>query len=191
MPCPSGLCLKLKGKQGSGPKGVDDLCFHTYGEFSPPPSSPSYLPFPQPQGPYPSLEAFIPASRPKSQTWGPNSKFWRTSQKAYFLQFWNCKELKFWNWKKKEFMKRFYKQLFYSFKTAKKLLMGTAISYFIILLPLFPSSKTIKTSWLEVRKKWYFRHVFKSPFYAVLIHPKKAVLKRQVCLRFETPDYCH
>ena len=35
-----------------------------------------------------------------------------------------------------EFMKRFYKQLFYSFKTAKKLLMGTAISYFIILLPL-------------------------------------------------------
>ena len=22
---------------GSGPKGVDDLCFHIYGEFSPPP----------------------------------------------------------------------------------------------------------------------------------------------------------
>ena len=28
------------GQQGSGPKGVDDLCFHTYGEFSPPHSSP-------------------------------------------------------------------------------------------------------------------------------------------------------
>ena len=24
---------------GSGPEGVDDLCFHTYGEFSPSPSS--------------------------------------------------------------------------------------------------------------------------------------------------------
>ena len=32
--------MKLRGEQGSGPKGVDDLCFHTYGEFSPsPPSS--------------------------------------------------------------------------------------------------------------------------------------------------------
>ena len=29
--------MKLRGKQGSGPDGVDDLCFHTYGEFSPPP----------------------------------------------------------------------------------------------------------------------------------------------------------
>ena len=26
---------------GSGPEGFDDLCFHTYGEFSPPPPSPS------------------------------------------------------------------------------------------------------------------------------------------------------
>ena len=41
VPCPRRLCLKLKGKQGSGPEGVDDLCFHTYGEFSPsPPSAP-------------------------------------------------------------------------------------------------------------------------------------------------------
>ena len=24
---------------GSGPEGADDLCFHTYGEFSPSPSS--------------------------------------------------------------------------------------------------------------------------------------------------------
>ena len=32
---------------GSGPEGVDDLCFHTYGEFSPsPPSSPSFPPSP-------------------------------------------------------------------------------------------------------------------------------------------------
>ena len=40
MPCLSRLCLKLKGNQGSGPEGVDDLCFNTYGEFypSPPPS---------------------------------------------------------------------------------------------------------------------------------------------------------
>ena len=29
--------LKLRGEQGSGPEGVDDLCFHTYGEFSPSP----------------------------------------------------------------------------------------------------------------------------------------------------------
>ena len=34
MPCLSRLCLKLR-EQGSGPDGVDDLCFHTYGEFSP------------------------------------------------------------------------------------------------------------------------------------------------------------
>ena len=39
-------------------EGVDDLCFHTYGEFSPP-SSPSYHPSPQPLGPYLSLEANI------------------------------------------------------------------------------------------------------------------------------------
>ena len=36
MPCLSRLWLKLRGEQGSGPEGVDDLCFHTYGEFSPP-----------------------------------------------------------------------------------------------------------------------------------------------------------
>ena len=41
LPCPSRLCLKLKGKQGSGLKGVDDLCFHTYGGFSSPLPSPS------------------------------------------------------------------------------------------------------------------------------------------------------
>ena len=37
VPCLSRLCLKLRGEQGSGPEGVDDLCFHTYGEFSPSP----------------------------------------------------------------------------------------------------------------------------------------------------------
>ena len=31
MPCLSRLRLKLRREQGSGPKGVDDLCFHTYG----------------------------------------------------------------------------------------------------------------------------------------------------------------
>ena len=53
---------------GSGSEGVDDLCFHTYGEFSPPTSpSPSYPPpSPKPRGPYLSLEAHIPALRPKS-----------------------------------------------------------------------------------------------------------------------------
>ena len=37
MPCLSRLCLKLKREQGSGPERVNDLCFHTYGEFSPSP----------------------------------------------------------------------------------------------------------------------------------------------------------
>ena len=36
----SRLYLKLRGEQGSGPEGVDDLCFHTYGEFSLPPPPP-------------------------------------------------------------------------------------------------------------------------------------------------------
>ena len=35
-------CLRLKGEQGSGPEEVDDLSFHTYGEFSP--SSPGIGP---------------------------------------------------------------------------------------------------------------------------------------------------
>ena len=39
VPYLSRLCLKLKGEQGSGPKGVNNLCFDTYGEFSPPPPS--------------------------------------------------------------------------------------------------------------------------------------------------------
>ena len=52
---------------GSGPEGVDGLCFHTYGGFSPssPPSSP-------PHPPPPSLEAHISASRPIFQPHGPN-----------------------------------------------------------------------------------------------------------------------
>ena len=79
VPCLSRLCFKLKGKEGSGPIGVDDLCFHTYGGFSPPPSSPPPSPPPslppqipvlrpkfQSQGQNPSLEAQIPALRPKS-----------------------------------------------------------------------------------------------------------------------------
>ena len=54
------------GERGSGPEGVDDLCFHTYGGFSPSSSSPPHPPSPQPRGPYLSLKAHIPASRPKS-----------------------------------------------------------------------------------------------------------------------------
>ena len=51
---------------GSGPEGVDDLCFHTYGGFFPPPSPPS-PPLPPPSDSDPSLKAQIPALRPKSQ----------------------------------------------------------------------------------------------------------------------------
>ena len=75
VPCLCRLWLKLRGEQGSGPEGVDDLCFHTYGEFSPsPPSIRQSVrpPFPQPPGPYLSLYAYIPASRPIPQPPGPN-----------------------------------------------------------------------------------------------------------------------
>ena len=83
----SRLCLKLRGEQGSGPEGVDDLCFHTYGEISPfwaaAPKGPVTYAFTQgkfllllrpPRTRYPnsSLEAQISALRPKSQPWGPN-----------------------------------------------------------------------------------------------------------------------
>ena len=67
------LCSKSKGMQGSGPKEVHDLCFHT-GEISPPappPLSPPFLKF-QSGVPYLSLEAQISISRPKSQPRGPN-----------------------------------------------------------------------------------------------------------------------
>ena len=53
----------------SGPERVDDLCFHAYGELSPPSPSPMYplppasRPIFQPQGPNPSLEAWIPWGR--------------------------------------------------------------------------------------------------------------------------------
>ena len=67
LPCLSRLWLKLRGEQGSGPEGVDDLCFHTCGGFSPP-SPPS----PSPPPSNPSLEAQIPVSRPKFQFRGPN-----------------------------------------------------------------------------------------------------------------------
>ena len=66
------MCILL----GSGPEGVDDLCFHTYGEFSP--SSPSSPPPPslplksQSRGLNSSLEAQIPVLRPKFQPQGPD-----------------------------------------------------------------------------------------------------------------------
>ena len=118
-------------------------------------------------------------------------------KKLNILKFWNCKNLKFWNCKKIEFMKRFYKQLFYSFKTA----YGnadfifhnfTATATATVWKKLISSVlKWKKKNRLEVIKKCYFSHVSKTPFYAVLILPKNAVSKRQLCLRFETPDYNH
>ena len=76
--------VEVEGEQGSGPEGVDDLCFHTYGEFSPPSSPPSPPPHPpplppalrpisQPRGSNPSLEAQIPTQRPRFQPQGPNT----------------------------------------------------------------------------------------------------------------------
>ena len=87
----SRLCLKLKGEQSSGPKGVNDLCFHTFGGFFPPsppfwaaaskgrcPAEhrgefPDICPSFPPSDSDPSLKAQIPASRPKSQTQSPNT----------------------------------------------------------------------------------------------------------------------
>ena len=67
---------------GSGPEGVDDLCFHT-GEFSAytPPRDPNPSFKAQisalrlkshPHGSNPSLEAKIPSSKPKSHPLGSN-----------------------------------------------------------------------------------------------------------------------
>ena len=68
VPCSSRLWLKLRGDLGSRPEGADDLCFHTWGNFSSSFSSSTAPPSPQPPGPFLSLEAHIPASRPKSQS---------------------------------------------------------------------------------------------------------------------------
>ena len=80
---------------GSGPEGADDLCFHTWGNFSfssfffssfssvPPPrlkpQSPNSSPevhFPitllGPLDPNPSLKAQIPSPKPKFKAQGPN-----------------------------------------------------------------------------------------------------------------------
>ena len=60
---PKLVVVEVEGEQGSGPEGVDDLCFHTYGGFSPPPPS-SHSPL--------SLPPQIPVSKPKFQSRGPN-----------------------------------------------------------------------------------------------------------------------
>ena len=60
------LLLKLSFL-GSGPEGVDDLCFHTYGEFTPSSSSSSS----SPSSPSPTLTQ-IQAFKPRSLPWGPN-----------------------------------------------------------------------------------------------------------------------
>ena len=60
------LCLKLKREQGSGHMGSMTYDFTQKGYSLSPPSPPS--PLPQPPGPYLSLKAHIPASRPISQS---------------------------------------------------------------------------------------------------------------------------
>ena len=57
--------LEVEGEQGSGPEGVDDLCFHTYGEFSPPGIGPLCWDS--------GLEDGIWASRLGSRTTGQNN----------------------------------------------------------------------------------------------------------------------
>ena len=42
--------LEVEGGAGQQPKGVDDLCFHTYGELSPYPQIPAKRPKPHPRG---------------------------------------------------------------------------------------------------------------------------------------------
>ena len=88
--------------------------------------------------------------------------------KANFLQFQNYKKLLSWNGA----------CMFQNF-LAKNIVPKSLF---------FPVSKRLKIAGLK-REEW--KSVFKSPFYAVLIHPKRAVSKRQVCLRFETPNYDH
>ena len=61
VPFLSSLCLKLNWEQGSSPKGVYDLSFHTFGEFSPPTPPPPL-----------SFHPKIQVLRPKSQFRGPN-----------------------------------------------------------------------------------------------------------------------
>ena len=46
-------CLSIHWSVCSGSKGVDNLCFHTYGEFFPP-----HPPSPKSPGPYFSLEGW-------------------------------------------------------------------------------------------------------------------------------------
>ena len=123
---------------------------------------------------------------------------WRTLQKAYFLQFLNCKKLKFWNCKKLNLWNVFTSNFFTVSELQKNCLWERRfhISWFYChchcLKKLISSVlKQKKKNWLEVRKKCCVSHVLKSPFFAVLILPKNAVSKRQLCLRFETPDYNH
>ena len=118
-----------------------------------------------------------------------------------------------------EFMKRFYKQLFYSFKTPKKLLMGTAISYFRILLPLplplfekahFFSFKTKEKNGKKWKRNvilvmfskplfmqfWYSQKTrFQNGNYACVLKPQITTTKGRCCMhkwffgRFETDAY--
>ena len=55
----------MRREQGTVPEGVDDLCFHTYGEFSPPlpPPPPPLAPGIEPLGWDLDLEAEIWALR--------------------------------------------------------------------------------------------------------------------------------
>ena len=77
------ILVPISSLLGSGPEGVDDLCFHT-GEFSPlllppPPSPPFSRPISQHRSQYPSLKAHIPVLRSKSLEagiWASKMGFW-------------------------------------------------------------------------------------------------------------------
>ena len=113
------------------------------------------------------------------------------------LIFYSFETAKHWSFEtaKNWIYETFLQATFLQFQNCKKIAYGNGDFIFIILLPvslpLFEKAFKENKNWLEVRKKCYFSHVFKSPFYAVLILPKNAVSKRQLCLRFETPDYNH
>ena len=103
-------------------------------------------------------------------------------KKLVFLQFWNCKRLRFWNCKKIEFMKRFYKQLFYSFKTAKNCLWERRfhISWIYCHCHCHCLKKlisSVKKKLARSEKEMLFLSCFQNPFLCSFDTPKKRGFK--------------